>query len=486
MNHYRMNLTHRFRQGDSTRKEFFRAAQWRSFVQSGIALWLLSFPDELDEPCCDLDCLGGDGTAIGVTQKEGMHLHSIWEPKVNVKPDVEWGRNDRRVLSWQSCGDDVDGLPVFKKEVMGNDMKESVASVLEILKDKDDLPSPEHVETVTTGLRPVIRDEFLRWCGLSRKSSEREALRQLLKIALSNESVTGAIPRPLLEALIPLLNIELHSPQHVKRSQFLQQLEACQQTLVGYGVGPFIMRIIESQRKCALSVSNLHPTTLAFFIQFVGSAQAVFDLIPAPTQPDAGMCPSSKCSKECGHGVELHDPSKTGYDYNCFVKQSGGCERNAWPQPKEGGKCMYFDVSPSDCKKKRTILMGHRARCSLWVWTCMKHHRVVGHHIIKRGEGKRDAILSLYRFKKDPPKMVFVDFACQAEESALNWLSDYYQNVLFYHDIFHGYGHLCSARYSAKTLNSVPVTNTSVMEQVNAFMQSIKGMLSSGRTRVSR
>lgn len=485
MNHYRVNLTARIRNGDLSRKEFFRADQFRAFIQSGIACWLKSLPKEVDEPCCNLQCLGGDGTAIGVAEKQGIHLDSVWEPKVPVEPVPKWGRNDRRVLAWAGDVVDWDGDSLFEKVPAPAALKD-VPFVLEVLKGKTDIPSPEVVQDSTISLRRPIRDEFLRWCGLSAKSPERVPLTQLLKIALSNESVTGAVPRPLLKSLTALLRIEIHEPPETRRDKFSEQLEACHNDLLRYGVGPHAFRIIECQRKAIGDTGNrnLLPSTLAFLIQLVGSATAVFEMIPSLPSSEPGHCTTPHCVNGAGHGIELHNPATTGFDYNCFLKQGGGCERNAWPQPKEGGKCAYFDVSPSDCKKKRTLVMGNGARCSLWVWTCMLHHRIVGYHTIKRGEGKRDAILSLYRFKKDPPKMVFVDFACQAEESALNWLCDYYQDVLFYHDTFHGYGHVCSSRYSIKLLKDMPVSNTSVMEQFNAFLQSIGGILSSGRTRV--
>ncbi len=81
---------------------------------------------------------------------------------------------------------------------------------------------------------------------------------------------------------------------------------------------------------------------------------------------------------------------------------------------------------------------------------------------------------------------MFVDFACQAEESGLNWLVDYYKDVRFFHDTFHGYGHKCSSRFSSRGLKGIPAANTSIMEQFNAFLQPLRGILSSGQTRVNQ
>ncbi len=219
----------------------------------------------------------------------------------------------------------------------------------------------------------------------------------------------------------------------------------------------------------------------------VGCARAVFAILDeGANDVNAGSCTRTDgCIHPEGHIATFHNPALTGFDYNSFLQQSGGCERRMWTRPVEGGRFLHHDISGSDCKKKRTLIIGHKARCSLWVWICMRHHRVIGQHIIKRGEGKRDAIISLYRFMRNAPKIVFVDFACHAEECSLNWLAHYYQNTQFFHDTFHGYGHKCSSRFSCEGLKGCPVTNTSVMEQYNAFLQPVRGILSSGNTRVS-
>ena len=448
MNHYRCNLTNRIQHGDSTRKEFFFASQWRAWVQSAFACWLHSFPTELDQPCCDLQWLGGDGTSIGTSQKRGTHLRSIWNPQVDVPPDITWGRGDRAATAWKSQANDPETFT--KVNLTANQVKrhtDAIKFALDLLK-SDDLPEPSQVELNTSSLLHSVRGELLRWCGLTAKSPEREPLKQLLKISLSSESITGAIPRPLVDSLLPLLNIERSQvPIGDRRGQFAVSLENARNCLLSNGVGPHILKILEVQFSAVdvLQDSILHSTTLAFLTQLVGSARALFSLINTSCGQDTACVDSSGCShahgcsKPTGHGVSLHNPAVTGFDYNCFTKLSNGCERGSWPAPKEGGKFVYYDVSGSDCKKKRLVIIGHRARCALWVWTCMIHHRVVAYHIIKRGEGKRDAVISLYRFKRDPPTAVFVDFACQAEESGLNWLADYYKDVRFFHDTFHGY-----------------------------------------------
>lgn len=207
------------------------------------------------------------------------------------------------------------------------------------------------------------------------------------------------------------------------------------------------------------------------------------------------MCDVSGCSLGKDHAKLRHNPTLTGYDYNTLIDANGGCIRNSWPEPTESGTHLFteskkvgstkrWDVSTSSCQKLREVVVSHRARCSLWIWTCLIHGRIIGYHVMKRGEGTRDALLSLYKFKRVCPKAIFVDFACHGEEAALNWLPEYFQHCQFFHDMFHSYGHVCSRRFSTADHNLKLCENTSLMEQLNAFLQVIRGLLMSGTTRV--
>ena len=174
-----------------------------------------------------------------------------------------------------------------------------------------------------------------------------------------------------------------------------------------------------------------------------------------------GHCETMGCTLLKGHEVHHHDPTVTGYNYNSLLSAGGGCCRNSWPQPVEHGKYVFteaidsrsrFDISTSDCKKKRDLVIGHRERTGLWLWTCLEHSRIAAYHVIKKAEGKRDAICSLYRFKREPPRLMMVDFACHAEECGLNWLPEYYKDTSFLHDIFHSYGHVCYSHFGSHDL----------------------------------
>lgn len=234
-------------------------------------------------------------------------------------------------------------------------------------------------------------------------------------------------------------------------------------------------------------------------------------------QANMEPCDVVGCIHPRGHGVHLHDPSVTGYWYNTFLVSGGGHERGSWPLPTEHVSTLYVDdmngthaastaepsplpgvrtgmnarkqdtviASGSDCRKKFEAIVGHTARCALWVWLCIDHQKVCAYHVIKRAEGQRDAVLSLYRFKKDPPEILFVDFACHAEEVALNWVPEFFSGTRFNHDTFHGFSHVCSSRFSQEHLLVKPATNSSIMEQFNGFLGPLRGLILSGSTRVS-
>ena len=166
--------------------------------------------------------------------------------------------------------------------------------------------------------------------------------------------------------------------------------------------------------------------------------------------------------------------------FNYIHISQGSFGRHAWPQPREyrTGSILQTEQSAEGCRKKRTAVLGHKSRTGLWIWVCMRHSMIIAFHVIIKGEGRRDPLLSLYRFKETPPSVVFVDCACQAEESAMNWVPQYYRNTRFFHDTFHGFAHKCCARFEGRHQRPhLPEYNTSLMEQVNSFIQPLRALV---------
>ena len=66
------------------------------------------------------------------------------------------------------------------------------------------------------------------------------------------------------------------------------------------------------------------------------------------------------------------------------------------------------------------------------------------------------------------------DFACSLNEYCLNREPQYYIATRFWHDIFHGYAHLCAKSLTSSRIPSLRVLDTSICEQFNSFLQNIK------------
>ncbi len=274
---YQGHMNEKIQKGDQSRKGFFSTpAQCRSFLQSGIACWMQSFPHSIDEPCCDLSCVGGDGTSIGVTQKNAMHLDSIWEPAVEVPPRIQWGRNIRRPLQWDVEGDPADRLSAefqLIDEPNGTASQRGAASrtLLDILRNDCDLPTPEGLEDLLKPIQKAIANEYRRWCGLDRKEAEYTPLRQLLIACLSSESITGAIPRALLQALTSLLAIETNPSldSESKKAQFQQALLSNRDILSRVKIGVHTLKILNYQGSAFCDLqggTNIRRSTLALFL----------------------------------------------------------------------------------------------------------------------------------------------------------------------------------------------------------------------------
>jgi hypothetical protein len=221
-----------------------------------------------------------------------------------------------------------------------------------------------------------------------------------------------------------------------------------------------------------------HSMTLQLFNRFVclfvclcfpllfraaGRSKEIFSLMDQCEQ----RFENAECHKPHGN------PLLTGYKYNFTnSREQFHC---SWHLPAAASEDIDFqrnggvDVESSctGCTKQRVRIYGHGQRSGLWIWVCMVHKIIVGFHIMPQSEGRRDAIFSLFRYRNSAPSTIWLDFACGVEESALNWLPGPFQNVQFYHDVFHGVSHKCSSRFESKRFAKHVSKNTSLVEEVN-------------------
>lgn len=178
------------------------------------------------------------------------------------------------------------------------------------------------------------------------------------------------------------------------------------------------------------------------------------------------------------------NPTTTGQRY--FFSSDGKPVRASWPLPDDLMKRnAYDDTSSSGCSKKRFGEIGHRQRAGMWIMVCMTHETIIGFHVMPGAEGKRDFIYPLYKYKRDPPRQVWVDFGCGCSETGLNHIPEYFADVEFFVDAFHSYSHLCPCVFGSKRYPEFKSLNTSIMEQINSFLQPLRGILKSGTTKVN-
>jgi len=116
----------------------------------------------------------------------------------------------------------------------------------------------------------------------------------------------------------------------------------------------------------------------------------------------------------------------------------------------------------------------------------MDHETIIGFHIMPGAEGKRDFLFPMYKNKEAAPEQIWVDFGCGCSEMALNYCPEYYKDVEFYVDAFHNYSHKCPGCFESKRFPEFEQLNTSLMEQINSFMQPLRGILKSGTTKVKK
>lgn len=493
MGHYAAHITAMIRLGDPSLVGFFSGKHARDFLQTGIALWSQSAPIDIHGPCCDLNIIGGDGTAIGIPVKNVSHLTDVWCPKTTRESLLSWGRNDRCVIRSLGKG---------KKETKnGSDARKFIKSITSsnanLVELRDELTNFSDV--IPSG----IYLELQRWLCLNPKEAEWEPLRQLFSCIGSNDSITGLITQEMIPILFQIVAATT-ATSAIDLSSIPLYL------LAQHGMGPEICQIIRCQVQ---QQGNLQITTVSLFLHLglcklkhltkshtrntnTPVAQQIthtyvkcsfdhlFSILSSANDTKSmfdrisGLKQDSLLSQTSS---TLEDPTNVGYRY--WFSQHGGQIRNKWPLP-DGARQIKDETSCEGCQKKRFVYIGHRQRSGLWIWLCIVHQRIIGYHIIKHGEGRRDPLFTLYRFKEVAPKVVYIDFSCGAEESALNWLPEYFGHTEFYHDAFHGYGHICSQRFTSSRLLSLRHLNTSIMEQANSFLQTLRGLLISPRTKV--
>jgi hypothetical protein len=219
------NTSNRYQLGDRSRKPFFSSpAKCRMYIVTGVARWTLAIPGNASRSCCNMDILGGDGTHIGVSSRQGLHLTSIWEPTRPRDSYIKRGRLHRRPASFRYRQGEHDVVVLDENAVKpGSDLSKSCREAVAVLRGNSS-PNPEDLEQTSVILPDVIRCELIRWyAGLTVTSSQWKPLQQLLLFSLSSESITGAICANAIPMVTELISVNRYqSRESVSLQTYLQ------------------------------------------------------------------------------------------------------------------------------------------------------------------------------------------------------------------------------------------------------------------------
>jgi hypothetical protein len=253
--HWQDNMTARYQNPENSRKAFFGSrAKCREFIQTGIACWSCSIPAIISEPCCEMSAIGGDGTHIGVSSRQTLHMESIWEPAQPRASFVEWGRGSRRPASF-SVSDDSDVFLNDKSVAIGSDVSSACKFAVSLLrrdfsKKKTFKDIPLDACDLAEKLNPipeVIRIELIRWhAGLTVASTQWRPLQQLLLCAVSSESISAAFPKcsiPHLQGLLSVWNTSIPD----RRERVLEFLSAFAHKFQRYSMLLHVWNLVHSQ-----------------------------------------------------------------------------------------------------------------------------------------------------------------------------------------------------------------------------------------------
>jgi hypothetical protein len=443
-----MHIGHFASQFRTTTSSTISNTQMRRLLHTGITLWLRGFSMNVLRPCCDLKFIGGDGTVIGIpTPNIPDGIRPVWHPQRLREPSFRWSLHSRQPLS--------------KAFALANINDKERAQYLNNLRN---MLSPRKNEAARRNLAAMLtRDnvlqrmsselatEFVRWLKLPTMSLEFEPLEQVFMCLFSQGSLTGLFPVQLATVINENLKNLLSTVtcrRTIERLSVDYAFGAC-------GIG---VEIIDTFRAQVSDIGHIRPSTIDMLHYFSTLALELHESVPINSSDPESMS-NPWCSRP--------DPSTTGIRY--FVTEHGRSLQSSWALSDVAiSKVTQAETSCDGCTKKRPMYFAHTQRTSIWINLCMIHEQAVGFHLIHSQEGRRDALIPVYRFWDKPPLAIWNDFGCGCEESGLNWLPEYFHDIQHFHDMFHGFSHTsCSEKFSSRRLPKFAALNTSLMEQVS-------------------
>jgi hypothetical protein len=438
----------------------------RRLLHTGITMWLRGFSSQVMRPCCEVGLVGGDGTFIGIpTQNIPRAAQPVWQPQQLRAPSYSWDRRARQPLS-------KGFVDARMTSTASDEFLDSLRDILSLRNNEAQRRLFAIMLNETKSLQRVSSElsyEFCRWLQMPTFSKEFKPLRMIFSCLFAQESITGVFPPQLATTILRNKNYLLGTDECLETVARLSSEYAFR----GCGIGPEIIEVFNAQ---LLANSTIKSSTVNMLCYFAKLSSELHQCMGPPPPP-----PSQQSTDEW---FARPNPATTGIRY--FVTEHGRSLQHSWPLPSTSiSRLNHVETSCAGCTKKRPMYIGHRQRTGIWINLCMVHELVVGYHLIHNQEGRRDAIIPIFRFWEAAPLAVWNDFGCGCEESGLNWIPEFFHGVQHFHDMFHGFAHTsCSKKFFSRRLQSFSSLNTSLMEQVNSFLQPLRILVKSATTKV--
>lgn len=214
-----------------------------------------------------------------------------------------------------------------------------------------------------------------------------------------------------------------------------------------------------SQLLCLAMNNDFDPSSVVNVLRYI--ATQVIEIHKLNVEPES---PSI---------VAPYNPAKYG---RAYYFENHGCQIRNMRRFSVDEKSSHgnYDDHPVYLCNKKFPSVSKKGVSYLFLWFCPSHGHCYGFHVIPGSEGRKDPAASLYLYRNHAPEVIFYDFACSLSEYCHNRESGYFSNTRFFHDVFHGYTHVCSNGFRSDRLNSFDGINSSICEQFNSFLQKVK------------
>ncbi len=445
-------MTNNYRRRCPTSRQFMSA---HVFIKWWFS-WAANHKIDFREPCsvCKYHpkILACDGTKLGVVHNK--HNLSPIEKPDNLQDmfPTQHRRNDRCFLSYTS-----DHSPevvrtarehlCFLGKYFSGDMSHNVPA--DVLFNK--------YQYVLLVLPHESQDSFTRMCLENISPNEQLALGQVFQLLSTTAPVS---------AFLPFQNVD----------DIVRMLDHITGRIVMPGGDVFYNEIMKNMRSYAPELRELLAAS--------GAANQAQPGVPHCSVVDLVLFIANKVIHVHEHYVlretaipirGSYNPPKFGRAY--YFSPSGEKLRNVRKFTiDDDNSHTNFDDQPDiheSCEKEFPGVTRH-GTTYLFLWFCPIHGHCYGFHVIPKAEGRKDPATSLYSHLETPPETIFYDFACSLHEYTMNRESHYYNDVRFFHDLFHSYTHKCSSCYKSARLDGFEHVNSEICEQFNHFIKCIK------------